>query len=315
MNNSRFMAGSSLSPFDAEDTWEAPGFSSQPRKIPQMISPNAREQSFTEIMNGAFDLEKSPLSLGKKLANNIKPTPTDWNLQDPFNDESSVHLEDFIATTPTPVRSINQNFAALSGRPSKQMTTHDNYFKPDAQFSSMKHVKTEDPLPLAPAGDDITVGLALAGDMATPPTVNFDRLLQMIQQNTAQSKELYTLLSTYLNKGRGLRHDSSSSANVSSRGSTKQIPMKDQSDLAPQIATLACGGDSPDPPRDHTDPFRGHMIDRMDDMRSSMDASSDAHTRTQSEAGWGSSTISSLFSEHRSMALFLLSKYYVLASH
>lgn len=256
----------------------------QQKKIPQIISPNARDQSFTEIMNGAFDLEKSPLSLGKKLANNPTLRTKDWVFQHPFDVSNNSDPEDL--PSPTPVRSGKRVASSLLGPTVKQTKSARASFERVDHSPPVSAVESRNPFPTETRNNDVTVGFTVSSGDVSPQPTELSHLMQMIQRNTEQSKELAGLVLKYLRKTRGSWNDDLPGTGHLEQVCAESLAHKQQSYSGPQIATLAGGGDSPDPPRDHRNPFRGHMIDRVDfNMGTTADESSEPLSGSESESG------------------------------
>ncbi|KKZ61909.1 hypothetical protein EMCG_03608 [[Emmonsia] crescens] len=204
----------------------------QPANIPQMIAPSARENMFTEAMSGAFDLTKSPLWLGKKLAAPATfPEKEPWLLQNPRNPFSS---------------DPNSHTGSSS-------STTDR-----SQKEAIPLVQSQN------QSDPMIVGFSLAQSPSTIETDEFSRLLQTIELHSRQSKGLADLVSSYLEEG-GSYSDISPVVGDVNKFYTKPLRCQNQNPEGNlRLASLPGGGDSPDPPRDHRTPFRGHMIDRVD---------------------------------------------------
>ncbi|EGE82613.2 hypothetical protein BDDG_05557 [Blastomyces dermatitidis ATCC 18188] len=205
-----------------------------PIDIPQMVTPSARENTFTEAMNGAFNLTKSPLWLGRKLAAATLPEKESWLLQNPCNPFGS---------------DTNSHTGSTSS-----MT--DQSQKEAHNLSRLVNSQNQP--------DRMTVGFGLAQSPTTVETDEFSRLLQSIELHSRQSKGLADMVSSYL-EGDGSHSDINSAVGDVNKFYTKPPRRPNQSsECNLQVASLPGGGDSPDPPRDHSTPFRGHMIDRID---------------------------------------------------
>ncbi|KLJ08438.1 hypothetical protein EMPG_16124 [Blastomyces silverae] len=206
-----------------------------PINIPQMVTPSTRENTFTEAMNGAFDLTKSPLWLGRKLAAATLPEKESWLLQNPrnpFGSDSNSHTG-----------------SSSSMTDQSQKEAHNTNRFVESQNQS----------------DRMTVEFGLAQSPTAIETDEFSQLLQSIELHSRQSKGLADMVSSYL-EGDGSHSDINSAVgDVNNKFYTKPLRRPNQSsECNLQVASLPGGGDSPDPPRDHSTPFRGHMIDRID---------------------------------------------------
>ncbi|PGH01751.1 hypothetical protein GX51_05067 [Blastomyces parvus] len=205
-----------------------------PINIPQMVTPSTRENTFTEAMNGAFDLTKSPLWLGRKLAAARLPEKESCLLQNsrnPFGSDTNSHTGSSSSTTDQSQRKAHNSRGSVK--------SHNQ-------------------------SDRMTVGFSLAQSPTTIETDEFARLLQSIELHSRQSKGLVDMVSSYLD-GDGSHSDVNSAVGDVNKFYTKPLRRPNQSsECNLQVASLPGGGDSPDPPRDHITPFRGHMIDRVD---------------------------------------------------
>ncbi|PGH16256.1 hypothetical protein AJ80_05279 [Polytolypa hystricis UAMH7299] len=229
--------------------------------IPKIVSPNTSKPTFTKIMNGVYDLKESPLSLGRKLAT-IPATSfsNDQSHYNPFRTGSSSSQSGAISSTSS--TGCGKRLASFQLGP-----------------SSPKHIKTEpsSPAPLGslpafePSGlmpqlnqmDSITVGFgAPQGSIPTAIEDFQAKLMQMINLNVKQSKELADIASRYLDPDAILHPPPLVSK--PDRLSSQPFTYRRFSESGPQIATIPGGGDSPDPPKDNQIPFRGHMIDHLD---------------------------------------------------
>ncbi|PGH18599.1 hypothetical protein AJ79_00378 [Helicocarpus griseus UAMH5409] len=251
------------------------GLLEQPAKIPRLISPNTRDQTFTEIMNGAFDLKGSPFSLGKKLASSAAFSDDNWMLQTPLEHLSSdtkSHTGSCSSTT-----AQTQNHRTQSQKPQQ----NDDHAPPLQDSQQEENINTVDKVSTTDLSaadrdpstlvqdriqpDPVTVGFGIA-ENAMPINMNeFSQLLQMIELHGRQSKDLADLVSNYLDRTGSRYYDISSLAGGIQKYYTKPLRRRNQSsENSLHVASLPGGGDSPDPPRDHQIPFRGHMIDRVD---------------------------------------------------
>ncbi|OJD20895.1 hypothetical protein ACJ73_07767 [Blastomyces percursus] len=205
-----------------------------PISIPHMVTPSVGENTFTEAMNGAFDFTQSPLWLGRKLAAATLPEKEPWLLQNPRNPFSS------------DTNSHTSSSSSMTDRSQKE-AHHSNRF-----------VKRQN------QSDRMTVGFGLTQSPTTVETDEFSHLLQSIELHTRQSKGLADMVSSYL-EGDGSHSVINSAVGDVNKFHTKPLRRPNQSaECNLQVASLPGGGDSPDPPRDHNTPFRGHMIDRID---------------------------------------------------
>ncbi|KAK2875137.1 hypothetical protein FQN49_001741 [Arthroderma sp. PD_2] len=242
------------------------GFSAPPRGISPMVS-NAvqktafQEKAFSEIMSGAFDLKKSPLCLGRRLANVDTNPASNWLLQQP---------------NPFGVQRQPGKRAASS-----QMTPPtETHKKANSSSSSESNYP-----PRAGQNETITVGLGYEHGGLNPTPSDLAHLAQLIQQNTEQSTELKQLLSTYLNQ----RQEEMGSRQSTDRGCNRTLERPEENDglLDPGPHVANGGGDSPDPPHDDLNAFRGHMVDCVE-------MASESNSKSGSDAESGSTKVTSI---------------------
>lgn len=233
----------------------------QPANIPQMIAPSARETMFTEAMSGAFDLTKSPLWLGKKLAAPATfPEKEPWLLQNPRNPFSSDPNSHTRSSPSTTDRSQKEAIQSQIIQQNNGKNAHNTSITNpcDTARTSNSLVQSQN------QSDPMIVGFSLTQSPSTIETDEFSRLLQTIELHSRQSKGLADLVSSYLEEG-GSHSDISSVVGDVNKFYTKPLRCQNQDPEGNlRLASLPGGGDSPDPPRDHRTPFRGHMIDRVD---------------------------------------------------
>ncbi|KAK2733417.1 hypothetical protein FQN55_003377 [Onygenales sp. PD_40] len=230
--------------------------------IPQLVTPNTTSgKTFTEIMNRAYDLKKSPLCLGKKLGASTTVPQSPWLLRNPFNPFGS----DLSSTTGSSSSSSNQSgkFTTLAGRLQQPYSSGEQneplsnsiLDNQDGKNSAWKKNKS----------DSVTVAFGLTDDAVLTESEQFSQLLQIIKLHNQQSKDLTELVSKYMDRASGRSKGISSRVVNVGKFSTKPLRRRNQnSDGNLKVASLPGGGDSPDPPRDHQIPFKGHMIDRVD---------------------------------------------------
>ncbi|KAK2804175.1 hypothetical protein FQN50_006717 [Emmonsiellopsis sp. PD_5] len=230
--------------------------------IPQMVTPNsASGKTFTEIMNRAYDLKKSPLCLGKKLGASATVPRSPWLLRNPFNPFGS----DSSSTTGSSSSSSNQSgkFTTLAGhlqQPCPSGERNEPMSHPILDSRDHKNIPWK-----KNKSDSVTVGFGLTDDAVLTEPEEFSKLLQMIKLHNQQSKDLKELVSNYMDRASGRSKGISSRVVNVGKFSTKPLRRRNQnSDGNLKVASLPGGGDSPDPPRDHQIPFKGHMIDRVD---------------------------------------------------
>ncbi|EFR03742.1 hypothetical protein MGYG_06741 [Nannizzia gypsea CBS 118893] len=230
--------------YHSPDRYSVPA---SPRGIPRVVPGVSQENVFSEIMNGAFDLEKSPTSLGQKLANiDIKP-PSDWLLQqsNPFG---------------------TQNQQQRKRAASSQITPPAETYKKANSSSSDRSNRTEPAL----------AELSYKTDTLGPGEPGLSTLVHLIQQNTKQSAELKNLLLAYLHQKEG----GTNSHQVSISGSDTARQSTDENDrmLSPGPHVANGGGESPDPPHGSKGIFRGHMIDCV-----GVESASDSRSNSEEE--------------------------------
>ncbi|ODH47926.1 hypothetical protein GX48_05948 [Paracoccidioides brasiliensis] len=234
----------------------------QPTTIPQMITPNTREKAFSEIVNGTFDFEKSPFSLGKTLASSatisdesrlLNGLPNPFGLDTTSSKSgSSSSMVDQSKKQAAPSENLQQGNSVNNAR---IMSTAGQYAAIEKPYNLLQDQSQT---------DSYTVGFGSAPNTNSTETEEFHQLLQMIELHTQQSQDLADLVSTYLSRG-GSYGDIRSVAGVIHKFYNKPPRRLNQNpEGILQVASLPGGGDSPDPPRDHRIPFRGHMIDRVD---------------------------------------------------
>ncbi|KAM5453839.1 hypothetical protein MaudCBS49596_002463 [Microsporum audouinii] len=198
------------------------------RRVPRVVPNDRQEKAFSEIMNGAFDLKRSPMCLGKRLAN-IDTTPaSNWLLQQPGS---------FGA------RKLGKRAA------SSQITPPVETYKKANSSSSGGSNQSE----------TVSTRLECDSRALNPVSVELTNLAQLIQQNTEQSTELKELLSRYLS----LKQEELSSRQSTDRGSNRTPEQSEDNGgmLSPGPHVANGGGESPDPPHGNRDAFKGHMID------------------------------------------------------
>lgn len=231
------------------------------KKIPVVVSPNTRERSFSDIMNGAFDFQKSPKGLGNRLAEVGGPSTIDRKFHSPFDPLYS-SPENPVADWPSPTRAGKRNASSQIGPLGKQAKSSH---APDSQ-SCVSNPNTATNMP--PVGNQtgsVTVGFTLPSPTTREPSPELMHLLEMIRQNTDRSRELSDMVANYIS-----RHSPDSLEAAPIAGETKTLLCKDiissKDLLSPprRPSAIACGGDSPDPPRDNLNHPRGHMIDKND---------------------------------------------------
>ena len=250
-----------FSPTSDHEAWPGrnKGFLAPPPKIPMIVSPRSREMSYSEILNGAYDLEKSPLALGKRLTASAEQQTKDWLLESPFN--RGLWQKDRQGDLDTPTRRGKRNASTEIGNVGKHLKA-DTLTAGIAETGTTQTV--EDSLPLVNQTGTVAVNFTQAPRLAPKRNLELTRLLDMVQQNVQRSNELADLVTNYINQHSA---DSQEKAPVM-RGvkpfSPDDISQKMQIETEPRLSTLACGGDSPDPPRDNSKFARGHMIDKLD---------------------------------------------------
>ncbi|KAF3481444.1 uncharacterized protein GIQ15_04203 [Arthroderma uncinatum] len=230
-------------------------------RVSRMVSDDTQENAFSEIMNGEFDLKKSPLSLGRKLANVNTNSAANWllNQPNPFG-------------TPT--------------QPGKRAASSQLTPPPETYKKSNSSSSGQSNYPPGPSKDEtITVGLGYRQDARNQVSWELSHLAQLIQQNTEQSTELGQILSMYLNQ----RRQEIGSQRGTDRGSDQNPERPEDGDgmLSPGPHVANGGGDSPDPPHDDKNTFRGHMIDCVE-------MNSEPNSGSSSDAGTGSTKATSI---------------------
>ncbi|KAL1958629.1 hypothetical protein VTO42DRAFT_4226 [Malbranchea cinnamomea] len=252
-----------FSPFSDKEEWLGGNdLLGEPRKIPMIISPNARETSFSEIMNGAFDLDKSPMGLGRRLAATTQTDAKELLLQSPFGIPPAPEKTQLDMSTPT--CSSKRHASSQIGNIEKQIKSLESSSKPDTGRNPASQAEYLDSVSLFNQTNPATVTFMNPRMRAPTQPPDFAKLLEMVQRNAQQSKELVDLVTNYIN-----RHSADAQEKAPVLGSfgtqfSEDIISKTHVDTAAQTSTLACGGDSPDPPRDNSKVCRGHMIDRID---------------------------------------------------
>lgn len=220
------------------------------------VSPKTRERSFTDIMNGAFDLAKSPMSLGRKLS---KPTQSGQFFHHSL-DEPDSDTETPMMVCPDPAQAGRKVASSSEGSPFVKL--------PRSALASSSSEENDSVPSLSPATETthqdqaVTVGFGLLPTSMPPDQPELDLLLKMMRRNTEQSKKMTDLITKLMEKT-----SSKSQETAPVKGEINQLPVKQLNDgrdfpAGPQVATLAGGGDSP--PHNASNPFRGHMIDRLD---------------------------------------------------
>lgn len=216
--------------------------------IPQMITPSAKDQNFTRIMSRAFDTKDSPLALGEKLAslgsqplmsqNKAKSSENSNTLP---SSDSGVFGKDITQTIP---HSELSNQVKSENCFSNDSTIENNRF---TGFSPA-HMST----------DALTVGFGFPAISQPVEVIELNNLMSKIQENTRQSMVLSQLVSQYI--------DTTTNGSPLWPFVKPSKPLNDDhdTDRRPLVATIAGGGDSPDPPGDRYVPCRGHMIDQVD---------------------------------------------------
>ncbi|OJD14808.1 hypothetical protein AJ78_04896 [Emergomyces pasteurianus Ep9510] len=233
----------------------------QPANIPQMITPNSRENAVTEAMGGACDFTKSPLWLGKKLAAPATFSQKEpWLLQSQcnnFGSDTNSHTGSSASTTDR-----SRNGAMLS----QTLQQNDGKIAHTVSIANpFAAVKDSDSLgPNQNQARTMTVGFGLAQSPTRVEMDEFSRFLQTIELHSQRYKDLADPASSYL-EGDGRYANIKSVASDVNKFYTKPLRRQNwNSEGNLQVASLPGGGDSPDPPRDHRIPFNGHMIDRVD---------------------------------------------------
>lgn len=239
------------------------GFLGPPRKIPMIISPNTRERSYSDIMNGAFDLEKSPVALGKRLSASASQHTKDWLLQSPFGRQQC--LEDRQPDLATPTRRGKRTASSQIGNVGKQVKA-DTLTADDDDTCPIPGLGD-----LSPFGNQmgtVTVGMSQVGNMFPTNSVGLSNLLEMVQKNLQRSNQLADLVFNYINQHSADSQEKAPVLGGMKAHSLEDITQKMQPEMMPRIPAIACGGDSPDPPRDNSRFSRGHMIDQLDISKS-----------------------------------------------
>ena len=224
-----------------------------------IVSPRSREMSFSEIMKGAFDLEKSPLSLGKRLFASAEQQPKDWIMESPFNRESWQKDRQLDLNTPT--RPGKRNASTELGNMEKHLKV-DTSTANDAGTSINQSV--EAPQPLVNQTGTVAVNFTRAPRLISKRNVELTRLLEMVQQNVRRSNELADLVTNYINQHSADSQEKAPVMHGVKPFSPEDLSQKLHVETEPFHSSLACGGDSPDPPRDNSKFARGHMIDKLD---------------------------------------------------
>jgi hypothetical protein len=246
------------SPPQPQDDWSGNnGFLDAPRKVPVIVSPTSREKSFTEIMNGAFDLKKSPRGLGRRLAAvapyPMKKEPTDTA----FGDEAS-GFDDWLTPTKRSKRIASSQMGPSWGKQVKTSPHASDRRVADPLFRPME------PFPPANESRSITVGFSRPGQTRAGRPPELARLLSLVRENTEQSQRLAGLVKDYLDRHSPAGQEVAPILGQLASNPFKEIPSKLQTEPVAQVPAIAYGGDGPDPPRDYLNVFRGHMVDQVE---------------------------------------------------
>ncbi|GBF62025.1 hypothetical protein TMEN_4549 [Trichophyton mentagrophytes] len=197
--------------------------SASPRRVPRVVPDASPEKAFSEIMNGAFDLKKSPLCLGKTLED-IDTTHTSHRLlqqSNPFGYQKQHQGKRTASSQITPPAETYKKPNSSSSGGSSRFGYESNTFTPgESELSTLAH---------------------------------------LIRQNTKQSAELQQLLFEFLHQ----KQEELNSHSASSSRSDKVQESTDENDglLSPGPHVANGGGESPDPPHGSKNNFRGHMIE------------------------------------------------------
>ncbi|WEW60709.1 hypothetical protein PRK78_006196 [Emydomyces testavorans] len=217
------------------------------QKKPQ-ISPNTRELSFAEIMNGAFDSNCSPQLL--KNGASLKPP-------DPFDIESPNTKPEMDISSPFEKGKKSIPRAPLFGRHTPCYLSSE----PASLSVPPNAIYLPPPALRETSSEAVTAGFASGPPLTSEPR-EMTRLLEMIEQNPGRSKELADLVFDFLGKYPKTSQGTAPKANGTGFAARYIHQNKAQSPVSPQVATIAGGGDSP--PRYPNDTFRGHMVERPD---------------------------------------------------
>ncbi|EGD91088.1 hypothetical protein H112_01678 [Trichophyton rubrum D6] len=223
--------------------------SASPGRVPRVVPDASPENAFSEIMNGAFDSEKSPLSLGKTMAD-IDTTPSSDRLlqqSNPFGYQKQQQGKRAASSQITAPAETYKKANSSSSGGSSRFGYESNTFSPgESELSTLAH---------------------------------------LIQQNTKQSAELQQLLFEFLKQ----KQEELNSHSVSSSRSDNVQESTDENDgmLSPGPHVANGGGESPDPPHGSKNNFRGHMIEGVEsasDSRSNSDSESKSTVPTSVDA-------------------------------
>lgn len=218
---------------------------------PQM-SPRTREKTFTEIMNHAFDLRKSPMGLGRRLSSGGRPDG--WLLQSPITPPSSCGESSFTRTSP--MRSGKRVASSDVGPSFKQPKTESDSSPSSA--SRRKDSGTPDingwDIPANHKSDSEDMALDAQG---------ISKLVDIMRSNIRQSKELTDLFAKFIEQTTTDQYQRTSRSNSTRSQVAKPVKYTETPGSGSLSSVPGNGGDSPDPPRD-PNPFRGHMIERQD---------------------------------------------------
>ena len=167
------------------------------KTIPIVVSPNTRERSFSEIMNGAFNLEKSPKDLGKKLVEAAESYHKNRQAQNPFG-PSPANRRDTAEEWSTPTRASKRNASSAIGPMTNKQAKSTHVSGIQVSGTDLDSAAT---LPSAAyQAEPVTVAFTMPRPTRCDQSPELMHLLELIRQNTERSKELFDMVEDYIKK-------------------------------------------------------------------------------------------------------------------
>lgn len=220
---------------------------------PRIMSPRTREKTFTEIMNHAFDLTSSPMDLGRRLSTSEK-SYDGWLLQQPMSPPSSCGKSSFTRTSP--MRS-GKRVASTDARPSFKQIKTDS----DSSPSSVDRRNNKNCIDID--GWDIPTEYSRNSGGTESNALEASKLLDRMRSNIRQSQELADLFAKFVQQTITDPSQRDSGSDRTGSQTSKPHEHTETPRGSSHSSGVGNGGDSPDPPRDPNNYFRGHMIEKQ----------------------------------------------------